>query len=176
MVDEAEMQQPEPGGQAERKRERSRVEFPYADLQMAVDLATMIFSKGGGSCEESQLAVWLDQSVTGGTFRSRLSAAKMFGLIEGGNKALTLTSLGRKTCDGRTLADAKAEAFLHIPLYAELYGKWNGNALPPAAAIERQMTLLGVVETQSDRARQTFVKSAAQAGYMDTCRWCSAPG
>ncbi len=152
---------------AKAKRERSLVEFPYADLQSAYDLAFKIMQKGGGGCDESQLAAWLNQSVSGGTFRSRLSASKMFGLVEGGNKTLSLTMLGRKLVEPSSSAEAKVDAFLHIPLYNALYEKLGGFALPPAAAVERQMVSLGVVPTQSDRARQAFLKSATQAGFID---------
>ena len=169
LVDEAETQpaEPLPDAVAKGKRERSLIEFPYSDLQSATDLATAVIQKGGGSCDEVQLAAWLNHSVGGGTFRSRLSAARLFGLLEGGNKTLTLTSLGRRITDARLTAEAKAEAFLRVPLYEAMYEKLNGYGLPPAAAIERQMVNLGVVQTQSDKARQVFVKSAAQAGFID---------
>lgn len=158
----------QPAEAARSKRERSLIEFPYGDLQSAVDLAGAVLHKGGGSCDEVQLAAWLNHSVVGGTFRSRLTAAKMFGLLEGGNKALTLSPLGRRITDSRSAADAKVEAFLRVPLYGAMYEKLNGYALPPAAAIERQMVNLGVVHTQSDKARQVFAKSAAQAGFIDS--------
>lgn len=170
MVEEAEAQSPDPPANeaVKTKRERSLIEFPYSDLQSAADLAVAVLQKGGGSCAEVQLAAWLNHSVAGGTFRSRLSAAKMFGLLESGNKTLTLTALGRRITDGRLAAEARIEAFLRVPLYEALYRKLNGYALPPAAAIERQMVNIGVVQTQSDKARQVFVKSAAQAGFIDS--------
>lgn len=152
---------------AKTKRERSLVEFPYSDLQSAAEMATVLLQKGGGSCDESQLAAWLNHSANGGTFRSRLSAAKLYGLLENPNKIVVITQLGKRVADQRSAATAKVEAFLHISLYASLYEKMSGFALPPAAAIERQMVNLGVVATQSDRARQAFVKSASQAGFID---------
>jgi hypothetical protein len=149
------------------KRERSRVDFPYSDLEAAAELASTVQHKGGGSCDEAQLAAWLNQSVSGGTFRSRLSAARMFGLLEGPNKMLTLTDTGRRIADPKFAAEASVEAFLHLSLYRALYEKFNGYSLPPAAAIERQMVSAGVVATQSARARQAFIKSAAHAGFID---------
>ena len=38
--------------------------------------------KAGSSCEIDELAAWMGQSATGGTFRTRLGAARMFGLTE----------------------------------------------------------------------------------------------
>jgi hypothetical protein len=40
--------------------------------------------------------------------------------------------------------------------------------LPPAAALERQMRELGVSPKQTERARQSFTKSAQYAGFIDT--------
>jgi hypothetical protein len=39
--------------------------------------------------------------------------------------------------------------------------------LPPPPAIERQVTELGVSPKQKERARQTFMKSAQYAGFID---------
>ena len=49
-----------------------------------------------------------------------------------------------------------------------MYDQYKGNALPPAPAIERQMEQLGVSPKQKERARQTFMKSAQYAGFIDS--------
>ena len=51
-----------------------------------------------------------------------------------------------------------------------MYEQYQGYALPPPAAIERQMEQLGVPPKQKLRARQTFMKSAIYAGYIDQQR------
>lgn len=48
-----------------------------------------------------------------------------------------------------------------------MYEKNKGYALPPPAAIERQMVELGVPLKQKERARQVFQKSAALAQFID---------
>jgi hypothetical protein len=48
-----------------------------------------------------------------------------------------------------------------------MYDQYQGYALPPASAIERQMEQLGVPPKQKERARQTFTKSAQYAAYID---------
>lgn len=75
----------------EKRRFRSEIEFPYADLQSAVELAQTIHTKAGSSCEIDELAAWLGQSSTGGTFRTRLGAARMFGLVENSQGRTALT-------------------------------------------------------------------------------------
>ncbi len=52
-----------------------------------------------------------------GTFRTRLGAAKMFGLIEGAQGRVTLTPLGHDALDNSGVASAaRASAFLNVEL------------------------------------------------------------
>jgi hypothetical protein len=152
----------------EKKRFRSEIEFPYADLESAVDIAETIHTKAGSSCETEELAAWMGQTATGGTFRTRIGAARMFGLIETGQGRVTLTQPGREVIDnsGNERA-ARIAAFLNVELFRVMYDQYKGNALPPPPAIERQMEQLGVSPKQKERARQTFMKSAQYAGFID---------
>jgi hypothetical protein len=154
---------------AERKRFRSEIEFPYSDLESAVELAQTLHSKAGTSCELEELAVWMNQTATGGTFRTRVGAARMFGLIETGQGRATLTQPGRDVIDnsGNERA-ARATAFLNVELFRAMYEHNKANPLPPPPAIERQMEGLGVSPKQKERARQTFTKSAQYAGFIDS--------
>ena len=147
------------------KRFRSEIEFPYTDLQNAVELAQTIHTRAGSSCEADELAVWMGQTATGGTFRTRLGAARIFGLIETAQGRATLTQLGRDIITGTPAP--RVIAFLNAELFRVMYDQFKGNVLPPAAAIERQMQQLGVSPKQTERARQTFMKSATYAGFID---------
>lgn len=172
MVEGAEANENKPGDAGDaaslRKRERSQIEFPYTDLDRAIDLCTHLAQQGGaGPIGLTQLAAAMDQTHSGGTFRGRLSAAKLFGLIDFGAGTAQLTKLGRDVLESESAAAAKAEAFLRIPLYARLYEQYEGYALPPAATIERQMRTLGVPEKQVERARQAFATSVTTAGFIN---------
>lgn len=150
-----------------RKRDRSLIEFPYSDLERSVELATVLLREGGqAQIEQTQLAVAMDQSATGGTFRGRLGAARMFGFVETEQGRVGLTSLGLRVTDAESTNAARAEAFLNIPLYKAMFERYQGYALPPPAAIERQMESLGVPPKQKERARQAFSASAQFAGYI----------
>ena len=151
----------------ERKRFRSEIEFPYADLESAVELAQTIHSKAGSSCAVDELAAWMGQTASGGTFRTRLTAARMFGLIETGQGRATLTQSGRDALDNSGSEHARVTAFLNVELFRMLYDQFKGNVLPPPPAIERQIEQLGVSPKQKGRARQTFMKSAQYAGFID---------
>jgi hypothetical protein len=157
-----------PQSDDEQKRFRSEIGFPYSDLESAIQLAQTIHEKAGNSCETDELAVWMGQSPTGGTFRSRLNAGRSFGLIETTGGRATLTPLGRESLDNSaTHRAARVDAFLNVPLYRALYDQNKGNTLPPPPAIERQMEQLGVSPKQKERARQIFTKSAQYAGFID---------
>lgn len=151
------------------KRFQSEVAFPYADLRNAVELAQTINDKAGSSCETDELAAWLGQTATGGTFRTRVGAAKQFGLIETGGGRATLTQLGRDALDNSSVKrSARVKAFLNAELFNLMYEKYKGNVLPPPPALERQMAEMGVSPKQLDRARQTFSKSASYAEFIDS--------
>lgn len=150
------------------KRHRSEIEFPYSDLGAAVELAQMIQSKAGASCEPDELAAWMGQTATGGTFRTRVSAARIFGLVDTGGGRIAITQLGRDMLPGSgSERRAKIESFLNAELFRAMYDQYKGNALPPPPAIERHMLQLGVSPKQTERARQTFMKSAVYAGFID---------
>ena len=109
--------------------------------------------KAGTSCEVDELAAWMNQSATGGTFRTRVSAAKLFGLIDTGQGRTTMTQLGRDALSGSgNERAARVDAFLRPELFRLMYDQNKGNPLPPAAAIERQMVSN---LSQAKRARAT---------------------
>jgi hypothetical protein len=168
MADNANTGNAAAGSADEKKYFRSELSFPYADLESCVELAQTILSKAGTSCEQDELAAWMNQSATGGTFRTRISAAKMFGLIDTGQGRATLTQLGREAAEGSgSERAARVQAFLNPELFSKMYEQNKGHALPPPAAIERQMEQFGISPKQKERARQTFSKSATYAGFID---------
>lgn len=150
------------------KRERSRIGFPYNDLDDAESVAQAIWANvASGSCDMAQLAGWLKHnSVNSGAFRLKVAAAKMFGLISTGQGAISLTKLGRDIVDPAKTAQARVEAFLTVPLYKELSRQYSGNLLPNAVGLEREIADMGVSTKQTDKARQVFMRSAQSAGFF----------
>jgi hypothetical protein len=149
------------------KRVQSNIEFPYADLEVASQLAVELHRNAGNQADDAELAAWLDQSPTGGTYRARRSAARMFGLIEITQGKVALTPLGRDLADEAKAKTARGDAFLRPALYGQMYEKCRGTVLPPPTAIERMMVNMGVSPKQKERARQAFQKSAIHAGFID---------
>ena len=155
-------------GEQKRERFRSTIEFPYSDLGHAIEIARIINIKAGVECETAQLAAWLNQTVKSGTFRSRYSAARMFGLIktEWGGR-VKLTDVGRDILSPHKTDRAKVQAFLKVELFRNLYETHKGHELPPPAALKRMVGNFGVAPKQAERARQTFIKSAQVAKFID---------
>ncbi|MCY3828730.1 MAG: hypothetical protein OXF89_06310 [Rhodospirillaceae bacterium] len=150
------------------KRERSRIAFPYMALDEAVDVAKAIHKNVGlGECADDQLAPWLGLSPKSSGYRTRISAAKMFGLIEGvPSAAYKLADLGLRVVDSTQQSVAKSEAFLRVPLFNAVYERFRGNALPGPTGLESEFVSLGVPQKQTSKARWAFEKSAQSAGYF----------
>lgn len=67
-----------------RTRQRSTIGFPYMALDAAIELAQAVYDNvSRGECDDNQLAAWSGQSPKSSTFRVQISAARMFGLLEG---------------------------------------------------------------------------------------------
>jgi len=152
--------------QPDNKRERSTIEFPYLDLDDALEIVKAVHTVSGNVCQKDQLAAQLNQSATSGAFNLRLTTAKMFGLLSYERGTITLTNLGKQAADTRNEKAARVNAFLNIPLYKAVYDEYKGRTLPPVTALETEMVRLGVAPKQKDRARQVFQRSAKQAGFF----------
>ncbi|GIK87289.1 MAG: hypothetical protein BroJett026_27700 [Betaproteobacteria bacterium] len=150
------------------KNERSTIEFPYTDLDNAVEIVRGVHEVGGTACTYDQLAAQLQAEASGGGFRMRVGGAKTFGLLtyERGGR-ITLTELGREIADPQSERPARARAFLAVPLYERVFNEYRGRPLPPQAALERALVAFGVGQKVTDKARQVMLRSARQAGYFE---------
>lgn len=154
-------------GDEAKARQRSTIAFPYTDYEGAAEVAAAIHGNvGHGNCSLPQLAAWMGSTVKSSSFRTLISASRLFGLIESDSAdTYRLTDLGTRTADPTQAKAAQAEAFLRVPLFAALFEKYKTGVTPPAAALEREITGLGVSEKQKARARQVFESSAQQTGF-----------
>jgi hypothetical protein len=148
-------------------RGRSTIEFPYLDLDNAIEIANNVRLVGGTGCEWKQLAVKLNQAADGGGFRMRVMTAKVYGLLTYDRGNIELTDLGIQIIDPQYERRARVDAFIKVALYKQLFDKLNSVTLPPPAAVERMIEQLGVAPKQKDKARQVFMRSAKQAGLFE---------
>jgi hypothetical protein len=154
--------------EAKQTRQRSAVAFAYVDLEDTMMVATAIHDHvGTGDCDEHQLSAWLGKSPKSSGFRILLSTARLFGLIETDGGRFRLSPLGRRSVDPTQAREAKARAFLTVPLYGAIFEKNKGGVLPPAAALEREMAQIGVAEKQIRTARLVMERSAQHASFFE---------
>jgi hypothetical protein len=146
--------------------EQSSIEFPYNDLASAEGVVRAVFQNAGDSCSLDQLAAYMQLSMTSGAFRLRVSNARIFVLTENERGEVRLTPLAKRLCDPSQEAQARAEAFLTVPLYRRVFDRYKGYTLPPPAGLEKFMGEVGVSSKQTDKARQAFMRSAKQAGFF----------
>lgn len=150
------------------QQERSTVQFPYSDLDAAIELVRGVHNAGGTACDADQLAAEMKMEAKGGGFRTRINGAQIFALInyERGGR-ITLTDLGRQILEPSTERKARMDAFLKVELYGKVYEQFKGGQLPPQAGLERAIGTMGVGTKVRDRARQVMLRSAKQAGFFD---------
>ncbi len=64
-------------------RDQSTIQFPYMDLETAVEMVRTMRDRGGNSLfTKDQLAAVIGHAVTSGAFAAKIHAARMFGLID----------------------------------------------------------------------------------------------
>ena len=156
------------GKKSKRTRERSTIGFPYIDLTSCIKVADAIHTHVGlGECDDLQLAAWMNLSPKSSGFLAHVYAARKFGILAGEGNNHKLADLGRAIVDPNQMREAKARAFLAVPLFKAIYEQYKGGVIPPAAALERDIATLGVSDKQKGRARQVFEKSAEEAGFFE---------
>ena len=154
-----------------KKRQVSKIRFPYYDLAAAIEVVKVIHGRAGGRCTLDQLVGFLPNfsTVDSGAFRLLVSATRLFGLINVGGKEVTLTERGYVvvSSDEEEQRRARAESFLTVPLFRSVYEQCRGRTLPPKVGMQRTIEQLGVVSTQSDSAYGVLIRSAEQAGFFE---------
>ncbi len=178
MSEESSVNQPATPAVQDLPRGKSTVEFPYLDLDNSIEIVKAIHKVEGDRCEWNQLATSLGVAPEGGGFRMRMLTAKTFGLLTYERGQVMLTDCGIRATDPNHEKRARFEAFMHAELFKLLFDRYNGQALPPPAAIERAIENFGVAPKQKDKARQVFQRSAKQAGLFElaTDRLSIPPG
>lgn len=160
----------EPDPKAGKPRAKSGVGFPYWDLDSVVEVGKEMHERAGGVCDNAQLATMLGYSgVSNGSFRTRVSAAKMFGIIEDtDDRKLRVSARGRRIVAPITAADglsARVEAFLAVDLFKKVFDRYHGTTLPENVGLRN--LLQNEYQVVPDRVAPTvriLLDSAEQAG------------
>lgn len=156
---------------AGRPRTLSEISFPYFDLEDSIAVAEKVLNRGGGSCAPDQLAAWLGyDSINSGTYKTRVSAARQFGLIETIAGRISITERA-KTIMAPVLEDdatkAKADAFLNVELFRAVYERFRGGSIPQEAGMRNLFEhTFKVIPGRITQAYKMFLASAEQAGFF----------
>jgi hypothetical protein len=148
------------------EREQSSISFPYVHFEDALTVARAMFDAGGIPCTRDQLSGLMAKS---GNFVVKLSAARIFGLLDnsGGKYQLTQLAYNALDKDENRQREARAEAFLNVPLFKKVYEEFRGKILPPRPfGLEQVLVAFGVSPKQRSYARIALDKSARQTGYF----------
>ncbi|MBA3343005.1 MAG: hypothetical protein H0T48_14380 [Gemmatimonadaceae bacterium] len=151
-------------------RQKSGVAFPYYNLDDSIKVAKVIYENGGAS-DRVQLATLLGyKSVANGSFLTRVSAARMFGLIEQDGNKLRVSERGMKIVaevDPGDADRAKVEAFLDIELFRKVFEEYNGRPLPPDVGLRNLLEQThSVVKDRVVPTIRIMLDSAEQAGFF----------
>lgn len=147
--------------------QHSKGSFPYLDLDDAIEIVKTVYRLREQSCEWEQLGARFGVSAKGAGFRMRVLTAKLFGLVTYDRSSVTLTEIGIRATHASREKGARVDAFLHVPLFREIYEKFKDVPLPDAATLEALMVSSGVANKVKGKALDIFRRSAAQAGFFD---------
>lgn len=160
-------------GDPQKERRTSTLVAPYYDLNDSVLVAKAIYEKAGGSCTREWLAPTLNyKGVKNGSFVTRVTAAKAFGLIDQQDDKLSVTPRGQSIVAPITPAAAETalvDAFLGVPLFKRVYEKYRTGELPQEVGLRNLfLTEMGVLKERVAPSVRVFMESADQAGFFRT--------
>jgi hypothetical protein len=169
MADISAVSSPAPDPKTGKSKTRSEIAFPYFSLDKSIEVPRLIHERAGGRCGRVQLAELLGYSgVKNGGFLTRMSAAKMFGLIDELGDAIVLTERAKKILAPVRPADAeqaKLDAFMSVELYRRVYEDFDGQTLPTPMGLKNLfLNNYKVVPLQVDAALRNLMDSAESAG------------
>jgi hypothetical protein len=155
------------------EQERKEAAYPYYDLESCIKFASHLKDLGGskGGVKKSLLAKQVGLAESTPSFFQRLSAAKVFGMIDGwGNYSLTET--GRKYFYPQTEND-KNEAILTMFLAPQAFkfivNRFDGERLPTTEIMGNIFHQeMKIPDSWKDRVAQIFARSAHFAGIIDS--------
>jgi hypothetical protein len=147
------------------ERVPSKISFPYSDMGDAIAVAEGLLKGGGVAMSRDQLAAAMGLAPNGGGFATKISTARMFGVMDAATGKYALTELGHEILDAARQQEARVKAFLNVELFKRAYDEFKGKLLPPRPhGLEAAFINFGVTQKNVKIARLNFEKSARLAG------------
>jgi hypothetical protein len=148
--------------------------FPVYDLDSSLEVARQIAARGvGATVTNHELAAMLDYSGTNnGAYLTRVSAARLFGFIDGRADAISASDRSIRILHPdypETAERARLDAFRAVPLYAAFLDAFRGRPLPDdAGMLNTLVNRFGVPQGGARVALARLLTSAEQAGLFRT--------
>jgi hypothetical protein len=141
------------------------IRVPRVDLVASIQVAEVV-DRYGLSASIDTVAGVLGQSLKSGAFRTRMSAAGQFGIVDSRRGLVELTPLGRRILDPTTRQEAMVEAFLSVDVFKSVHERFEGGRLPSDSGLSEELRKLGVAAKRADQTRRVLHRSALQAGFF----------
>lgn len=155
---------------AGKERRVSEASAPYMNLAQSIEVARIIHNEGG-SLDRTQLAAKLNYSGTkNGTFLTRVSAAKIFGLVDQPPQSDIVRTTQRGIAIVAPISEtdaqrAKLDAFMSVDLYQKVYAEYKGRELPADVGLANLfLNTYKLVPNRAAPAVKVMMESAEQAG------------
>jgi hypothetical protein len=146
--------------------------YPVYDLNSCIALAKKVKDDGGNDCTPEQLGALMGyKNTNGGGFATRVSNAKMFGLIETVQGRYRITQRAETILYPTMESERQqmlVDAFLSVPLYRRVYEMHKGQRLPEALGMQNLLHRQFDIPT-GDRliqALRVLMDSGDQAGFF----------
>lgn len=161
---------PEADPKAGKERRISETQAPVSGLTQSIEVARVLH-ENGGSLDRSQLAPKLGYSgARNGTFLTRVSAAKIFGLVDQPPQSdvVRITQRGLAIVAQVSDADsqrAKLDAFMSVDLFRAVFEEYKGRPLPPDIGLKNLFEqTYKIIPTRAAQAVKVMLDSAETAG------------
>lgn len=146
--------------------------YPTYDLNACIALAKKVKDEGGNDCTPEQLGALLGyKNTNGGGFATRVSNAKLFGLVETVQGRYRITQRAETILYPTSESERQkmqVDAFLSVPMYKRVYEMHKGQRLPEALGMQNLLHRQFGIPT-GDRlvnALRVLMESADQAGFF----------
>lgn len=150
-------------------RKKQGIPFAYYSIPHAEDiLRTILEYDGKVSGIDTLYERWGGTHLTLASFRIRVGELEKTGRITREKNDIYITELGRMNCspDPQVQMRARQQAFLCMELNRRLVKMHLGDTPPATAKLNNEITDMGILESVVDRARQVFLRSAKETGFL----------
>jgi hypothetical protein len=162
------------GDTGPRRERTASVSYPYHPLALCIDIGTAVREIGNGKADvsKSMLAHRLKTSEQSGDFASKLASTKTYGIIEG-KGSFSLTAAAKTyffpTKNPEIEKQQALLTFFSSPgAFRELIRMYDGSQLSPEIMANVLHQQMGIPDSWTGRVSKFFVRSAEQAGAMDS--------